>query len=121
MRDADGTVLELDDARASTRARTKDAHFVFQNIGNGLGLNIRYSFRAINQPSDRTPMAGDADFHTILAGQSVQTVEPATSFTGEYEVVFIFESLGGRKYQTTLTMKNLVLKDFKFMPAPDRG
>src|SRR5579864_1451273 len=52
LRDGDGTILELDGARGSTRARTKDAHFVFQNIGNGLGLNVHYSFRPINQVTE---------------------------------------------------------------------
>ncbi len=47
--------------------------------------------------------------------------EPVTAFNGDYEVIFWFQSIGGKKYQTTVTMNNRVLTAFIFEQVVDRA
>ncbi len=114
LRDAADTMLEMDGAVGSMVVREDGGRFVAQNIGNGVALNVRYNIKRTDQPSG--PHGPKSRYlPNVLAGQAVAMSEPVSTYSGDYcEVVFRFNSIGGREYQTTVTMSNLVITDFSF-------
>jgi hypothetical protein len=93
--------------------RGSDAQFVVQNIGTGIALNISYYFRTLD--TNQHPEKPGYLFY-VLQGQPIQLPEPlnATPYAGNCEVVFRFQSIGGRWYQSTTTINNRVLTKFTF-------
>jgi hypothetical protein len=52
----------------------------------------------------------------VLAGQRITMPEPmnVSAYSGNCELIFSFESIGGRRYESTVTMNAHVLTAFKF-------
>ena len=118
LRDPVDTVLEMGGAVGSTTARSNDGQFVIQNIGNGVALNVKYTFKRINEPDERKVLAGqDRYVPYVLVGQKMTIPEPVAAFSGEYPVILAFQSFGRRKYRTVVTMNNRVLTDLVFEPS----
>jgi hypothetical protein len=114
LRDATDTILEMHSAVGWTVAQGDDGNFVVQNIGTGVALNVKYHFRPLD-PSEANRPVQASYFLNVLAGQKISMPEPlnVSKYCGECEVVFQFESIGGRHYQTTVTMNNHVLTGFR--------
>lgn len=112
LRDPANTILEMDGAVGGTMACTDDGNFVVQNIGNGVALNVRYSFEKIDPPDGKT-RTSDRYLLSVLANQRVRMPEPVAAYRGECELVFRFHSIGGREYQSTVKMNNRVLTAFR--------
>jgi len=113
LRDPTDAILDMHDAVGAMVVRGSDAQFVVQNIGAGIPLNVCYYFRAPDT-AERPEKPGYLFY--VLLGQPVQLPEPlnATPYAGNCEVVFRFQSIGGRWYQSTVTMNNRVLTKFAF-------
>ena len=90
-----------------------DGNFVVQNIGTGVALNVIYHFGNLDSPSARR--RDRSYFVNVLQGQKIRMPEPmnASMFSGNCEVVFCFESIGGGHCQSTVTMNNHVLTAFE--------
>ena len=114
LRDAADTILEMHGAAGGTVAHSDDGNFVVQNIGTGVALNVMYHFRQLDLSEANQPVRGSY-FLNVLAGQKICMPEPlkVPKYCGECEVVFQFESIGGRHYRTTVTMNNHVLTGFR--------
>jgi hypothetical protein len=115
LRDPTDAILEMDDAVGGTVARGDDGNFVVQNIGTGVALNVRYHFNSIGPPKAKSPTRVRY-FVNVLPAQKVRMPEPmnASIYCETCEVVFCFESIGSRRYQSTVTMINHVLTGFEF-------
>ena len=115
LRDPAKAILEMNGAVGGTVARGDDGNFVVQNIGNGVALNVKYHFNSIDPPKAKSP-ARTSYLVNVLPAQKVRMPEPmnASIYCGFCEVVFRFESIGGRQYQSTVTMNSHVLTGFEF-------
>jgi hypothetical protein len=113
LRDPTKAILEMDGAVGGTVARGDDGNFVVQNIGTGVALNVKYRFSSLDPPKAKSP-TGSSYFVNVLPAQKVRMPNPINAYCGTCEVVFRFESIGGRRYQSTVTMNNQVLTGFEF-------
>jgi hypothetical protein len=109
--------LERNGAVGGTVVRGDDGNFVVQNIGNGVALNVKYHFNSLDPPEAKSPKQ-TSYFMNVLPAQKVRMPEPmnASIYGGTCEAIFRFESIGGRRYQSTVTMDNHVLTRFEFKP-----
>jgi hypothetical protein len=86
-----------------------------RNIGNGLAINIKYRFNQVGPEWPKNLKGNDGYLQRLHAAKAMRLPLPASmTANGEWDVDFEFESLGGRKYQTKLTLKANVLSDFRF-------
>jgi hypothetical protein len=90
------------------------ANFVVQNIGTGVALNVTYRFNNLDSPG-RNRTRDKCYLVNVLPKARISMPEPmnASMYSGNCEVVFGFESIGGRHYESTVTMKNHVLTAFR--------
>jgi hypothetical protein len=115
LRDQADAILDMEGAVGAMIVKTRDAQFLVQNIGTGIALNVSYQFRNLDSP--QRPDNPRYLFYVLL-NQRVQLPETinASPCAGNCEVVFRFQSIGGRWYQSTVTMNNRVLTKFDFKP-----
>jgi hypothetical protein len=115
LRDPSDIILEAGRAVGNTVARGDQGSFVLQNIGNGVALNVSYRFKQTNDPLGTASLRHERYVQNVLASQKVTMVETLTSCRGgDYQIIFNYESIGGRKYRTTVTIINLVLTSLVF-------
>jgi hypothetical protein len=112
LRDPADALLEMHGAVGGTVVCDNDGNFVVQNIGTGVALNVRYHFENLDSPGGRA--IDENYFVNVLQGQKVRMPEPvnASMFSGNCRAVFRFESMGGGRYQSTVTMNNHVRTAF---------
>jgi hypothetical protein len=111
LRDGADAILDMHGAVGTTKARADQGSFVAQNIGNGPALNISYQMIRID---NRDRRVNTRYIQNLLATQKVTMLETLGLYAGEVEVVFEYESIGGRKYRTTLDMNHHVLTMLRF-------
>lgn len=108
-------ILEMNGAVGAMVARGDDAaNLVVQNIGTGVALNVTYRFNNPDSPQGNRGK-GESYLVNVLPTQKISMPEPlnASICSGNCEVIFGFESIGGRRYQSTITMNNHVLTAFQ--------
>jgi len=113
LRDAADAILSTEGAVGNTEVHPENAAFVAKNIGNGIALNVKYFFR-------RSAHEGGAESHVryimaIQPGQCVEMPEPinVSKYSGECELVFQYESISGRQYESVTGMNHHVLTHFR--------
>lgn len=115
LRDQEDAIMEKDGAVGAMVARgDDDANFVVQNIGTGVALNVTYRFDNLDSPQGNGSN-GESYLVNVLPTQKISMPEPmnVSMYCGNCEIVFGFESIGGRHYQSTVTMNNHVLTAFQ--------
>jgi hypothetical protein len=113
LRDQADAILEMGGAVGSLVARDRGGFFLVENIGNGVALNVSYKFVHRHDPA--TDLKRERYIQNILAAQSVSMVESLSAFRAtENQIIFNYESIGGRKYRTTVTIVGLVLTSMVF-------
>jgi hypothetical protein len=115
LRDQVDAILEMNGAVGAMVARGDDAaNLVVQNIGTGVALNVTYRFNNLDSPPGNRSK-GESYLVNVLPTQKISMPEPmnASICSGNCEVIFGFESIGGRRYQSTVTMNNHVLTAFQ--------
>jgi hypothetical protein len=95
----------------TTQAAFDGGNFIVQNVGNGIALNISYYF--VKDEAEAQPKP-TGYIQNLLAHQKVTIVEFKTLLRERWKVVFEYESIGGRKYRTTLHMNNHALSAIRF-------
>jgi hypothetical protein len=116
LRNQADAILSMNQAVGNTVVRGDDGSFVALNIGNGPALNVKYIFRTLDAEG-RKPRADPSYVPTLLPAQKVALPQPINAYTGNYEIVFEFESFSGRSYQSIVTLNGRVLVAFQFQPA----
>jgi len=121
LRDPTDALLEMHGAVGGTVVCDNDGNFVVQNIGTGVALNVRYHFENLDSP--RGTAIDENYFVNVLQGQKVRMPEPvnASIFSGNCRAVFRFESMGGGRYQSIVTMNNHVLTAFSLKHLTGRS
>ena len=91
----------------------ENSNFVVQNIGTGIALNISYYFKSLDASKRDRPERPRYLLY-VLQGQKIELPEPmnVSAYSGNCEVIFHFQSIGGKHYQSTVTMNNHVLTAF---------
>ena len=96
-----GSLIVLDDA----------GNYVIQNIGNGPALNLKYFFtRGGPDPAERDWRYLPA----VLATARASLVESLVLFDADHVATFEYESIGGRKYRSAITLSHHVITAFDF-------
>ncbi len=120
LRNPSDTLMEIGGAVGGTIVRGDDGNFVVQNIGNGVALNISYQFESVDPHHGKRLKGNSGYLQNVLASQKVRMPLPVSMVaSGHCEVSFQFESLGGRRYRTVVTLKGGVLTDFHFVEIDD--
>lgn len=114
-RDGADTILEAEGAVGSLAVYSGSRFFVLQNIGTGIALNVRYQFLQLTGEENRLRPARRY-VQNLLPNGDVTTVEATTNFRGEWQLHLNYESIGGRRYRSVVTIRNLVLVAFDFQP-----
>lgn len=109
LREHGDAVLSVHGAVGNLTVLPDQGSYVIHNIGSGAALNIRYSFTRPN----------GADPHwryvpTTLATGRTTLVESVRLLDNEHIATFEYESIGGRKYRSTIGLNRLVIIAFRF-------
>jgi hypothetical protein len=118
LRDGADAIMAMNGAVGNTVARGDQGSFVLQNIGNGIALNVRYQFLRV----PREEVARQHHEHYlqhILATQKVTMPEPMTAYGDNWELHLEYQSIGGRRYNSIVTISNYVLTAFVFNPIAE--
>ncbi|SRR6266481_6819428 len=112
-RPAEEAILEFGGAVGAMMLRCPEGQAQLENIGSGPAVNARYSLTPTNLDSTIARPSGYLAW--MLPGDKFLTPIPRGILQGnEWEIVVTYESLSGRKYQTKITVNNLVQTDIKF-------
>jgi hypothetical protein len=111
LRDGADTILEMHGAVGSTRVGRDQGRFVVRNIGNGVALNVSYRMERLE---GALPVE-TRYIHTVPATEKVTMIETLNHYDREVLVVFEYESIGKRRYRSTIDMNHHVLTKFRFM------
>src|SRR5260370_22495747 len=99
----------------NTVAAGNKGDFVVVNIGNGVALNVNFDLVYTGQYPDRFPKRNLRYLQNVLIGQKVNMLTPMNPYNGgEFEVVFHYQSIGGRGYESRVAMNGFVLTGFTF-------
>jgi hypothetical protein len=86
-----------------------------RNIGNGLALNITYRFNQVGSEWPKGLKGNDSYLQRLHAEKEIRLPLPVSMTKGQHwEAQFEFESLGARRYRTTVFLKASVLSDLRF-------
>jgi hypothetical protein len=120
LRNRDDTISELYGVKGGSVVKDYKGFLALRNIGNGLALNISYKFNeaGLDGPKD---LKGDSGYLQRLHAEKEIRLPLPISMTarGEWDVTFEFESLGSRRYRTTLLLQANILSNFKFEQLSD--
>lgn len=114
LRNPEDVILDMDGATGNLVARPDGGSYVIHNLGNGLALNLRYYITRNNPELDAPANRRWRYIPTIPTGAKVTLVETVGGFGAQHEATFEYESIGGRKYRSTITLNHRVITSFKF-------
>ena len=107
-REGADTILAMHDATGNIIAARYNGNYLITNMGSGVALNIRYQFTRPNLPTEPRYIP-----HLAATGRA-SLVEPYAAYNAEHQVTFDYESVGGRKYRTTINLNHHVITSFHF-------
>ena len=114
LRDGQDAILNMHGATGNLVARPDSGSFVINNLGNGLALNLRYYITRNDPQLDAPANRRWRYIPTVPASARVGLVETIAGYGGEHEATFEYESIGGRKYRSTIRLNHRVITSFKF-------
>jgi hypothetical protein len=115
LREGADAILEMHGAVGNLIVQPDQGSYVIHNIGNGAALNLRYF---ITRPNVAEP-----DWRylpAVLATGRVTLVETLGGYNAEHEATFEYESIGGRKYRSTISLNHHVITAFNFHEVRNR-
>jgi hypothetical protein len=108
LRDGNDVILEMHGAVGNIVAQSDQGSYVIQNIGNGVALNIKYTFTRPNrEPNERY-------VPNLLPTGKATLVEGLNAYNEEHTATFDYESIGGHKYRSRITLNQRVITSFQF-------
>jgi hypothetical protein len=112
-RNPEDAVLDMGGAVGGTVVRCPGGDAELGNVGSGPAINVRY--RATHNVEEATEEGPSGYLAGILPGERFLTPIPRGILQNiKWEIVFTYESLSGRKYETKCTVDDLVLTNVKF-------
>ena len=119
LRDGADAILEIDGAVGNLVARPDGGSYVIQNLGNGLALNLKYYITRNNPEYDEPHRRGYRYIPTIPATARVTLIETLGLYNTQHEATFEYESIGGRKYRSTISLNHHVITSYHFEEIKD--
>ena len=119
LRDGADAILAMHGATGNLVVQPNGGSYVVQNLGSGLALNLKYHI------TRDSPALGEANqrewryIPTIAPSARATLVETLGGYNGEHEATFQYESIGGRKYRSTISLNHHVITAFKFEEIRD--
>jgi len=114
-RDYDDAVLDMDDAVGGMIVAASQGSVSLQNMGSGPAVNVEYRFNPVDPPAGANVARAHGYLQNIpAAGDFVIALAREVLRNLEYECVITYDSLSGRRYRSSITIKNLVLTAFHF-------
>lgn len=110
LRDGADVILEMGGAVGSLVARADQGSYVIHNVGNGVAINLRYRIT-------RNEGLGEQPWRympAVPATSRVTLVETLGGYNANHVATFEYESIGGRKYRSTITLNHHVITAFNF-------
>ena len=115
-RNPEDAILDMGGAVGGMVVRCPGGDAEIGNVGSGPAINVRY--HAVHNIADATEQGLSGYLAGILPGEKFLTPIPRGILQGQqWKVVFTYESLSGRKYQTECTIDDLVLTHVRFERA----
>jgi hypothetical protein len=112
LRDGADTILDMHGATGNITAAAYDGRYVIQNIGNGVALNVQYHFPRLSDDPARP--RSFRYIPNLMATEKRTLVETLTGYNQIHEVILDYESIGGRRYRSTLVLNHNVITSFLF-------
>jgi hypothetical protein len=111
LRERADAILQRDGAVGSLIVLDDGGSYLIHNIGNGPALNLKYFFTRVGPP----PVELDWRYlPAVLTAQRATLVESLNHFNDEHVATFEYESIGGRKYRSTISLNRHVITAFNF-------
>lgn len=122
LRDREQTMNEEFGVKAISVVKDYKGFLAVRNVGNGLALNISYRFKRVDDPNYPNHLKGnDSYLQRLHAEREIRLPLPVTLMKlGDWDVVFEFESLGGRKYRKAVRVQANVLSGIRFEQISDQ-
>jgi len=120
LRDGADVILETHSTVGNLVARSDAGSLVIQNIGNGVAVNIRYYITKGNPEFNAADVRRLRYIPWMQSTAKIALVEQSSLYRDEHEAIFDYESMGGRRYQTSVTLNNRVITSFRFQEISDR-
>lgn len=115
LRDASDAIMGIGVVGNTVAAGKTGDDFFVRNIGNGVALNVTFDIIYTGEYPDRFPKRKGRYLQNVLAGEKVNMLTPMNPYrSGEFIVLFHYQSIGGRAYESKITMNGFVLTDFRF-------
>jgi hypothetical protein len=109
LRDGADAIMEMHGAVGNLIVNPDGGSYVIHNIGNGPALNLRYFFTRPDVP--------DPDWRylaAVLATARATLIESLGLYNALHVATFEYESIGGRKYRSTINLNHHVITAFNF-------
>ena len=111
-RDYDEAILEMNGAVGGMVVAPRNGNIALENMGNGPAINVSYNFNPVDPSTVSCP---HGYLQNIRAGGTfIMAVARGVLSNREYELIVTYESLSGRRYESRITINNLVLTAFHF-------
>jgi hypothetical protein len=114
LRDGADAILEMHGAAGSLVARADGGSYVIQNIGNGVALNLKYFITRGIPEFDQPNIRRMRYMPAIPATARAALVETLGNYSAEHDATFEYESIGKRKYRSTIKLNHRVITAFSF-------
>jgi len=111
LRDPADVILNTHGAVGGTVIEAHGAQFVVHNIGNGLALNVKY---VICDREPRRRAKNPRYLPYVQVRGRTQLPEPINNYGPDCEATFKYQSIGGQRYKSVVTMSHRVITDFLF-------
>jgi hypothetical protein len=117
-RNAEDAILDMGGAVGGMVVRCPGGNAEVGNVGSGPAINVRY--RATHNVAEATVEGPTGYLAGILPGEKFLTPIPRGILQAqEWEIMFTYESLSGRRYRTKCTIDDLVLTNVRFERVAD--
>lgn len=114
LRDGVEAILAMHGATGNLVVQPNGGSYVIQNLGNGLALNLKYHITRESPSPDTANRLEWRYIPTIAPAARATLVETLGEHNREHEATFEYESIGGRKYRSTISLKHHVIVAFEF-------
>jgi hypothetical protein len=119
LRDDSHTILDLEGAVGASVVKDEGGRYVAVNIGNGIALNVSYFFKVRRDCDQPWARKSQSYLQTIQLDQPVALALMINAYSGDHEITFLFQSLGGRWYESVVLIQSKVLTDSRFKQLPE--
>jgi hypothetical protein len=117
-RDPGEAAMQIHGIKGDTEIYCPQSQAQIKNYGAGQAINIRYAATPTNLQSS---IARPEGYLVTLSedGAFLTTIPQGILQGNEWESIFTYESLSGRKYRTRIVSNDLVMTDISFSQLPD--